>query len=62
MKVELTMQSLGVELSSCCGKQFDRGETMYAVISDSGQHLGWWCADCVEKKSKSRKWQTRAEP
>ncbi len=51
-KVELTMQSLGVEQSSCCDKQFDRGETMYAVVSKDGESLGWWCKDCVEKKTK----------
>lgn len=48
-KVELTMQSLGVEYSSCCEKQFERGETMYAVTSDSDGPLGWYCADCLEK-------------
>lgn len=48
-KVELTMQSLGVEYSSCCEKQFERGETMYAIVSSSDEPLGWWCYACFEK-------------
>ena len=48
-KVELTMRSLGVEYSSCCGKQFDRGETMFAIVSKDGEPMGWWCSVCVEK-------------
>lgn len=54
-KVELTMQALGVEKGSCCGKQFERGETMYAVVSANGEPLGWWCVDCVEKHRKPNK-------
>ncbi len=46
-KVEITMQALGTETSSCCEKPFERGETMYAVVSDSGEPLGWWCAVCL---------------
>ena len=48
-KVELTMQSLGVEYSSCCEKQFARGETMFAVVADDGTPLGWYCSECIEK-------------
>ena len=48
-KVDLTMQSLGIEHSSCCEKQFERGETMYAVVASDGEPLGWWCFDCIEK-------------
>ncbi len=53
-KIELTMQAIGVEQSSCCNRQFERGETMNAVVSRDGEPLGWWCSDCIEKHNKDK--------
>ena len=48
-KVEVIMQAIGVEQSSCCGKIFERGEQMNAVVSDNGEPLGWYCDQCIQE-------------
>ena len=50
MRIEIQMQSLGVEQSSCCVRTFERGERMNAVVANDNTPLGWWCNDCIEKK------------
>jgi len=61
-KIEAKMQSLGVEEASCCGKTFDRGEEMSAVVSDNGEPLGWYCDQCIENwKRKSDRGEENAK-
>ena len=45
-----TMQALGVTSEECnaCGRSFRRAETMHAVVSKSGQPLGWYCGLCID--------------
>ena len=50
--IETKMQAIGVEVSSCCGKTFERGEQMNAVVSNSGEPLGWYCDECIEEWKK----------
>ena len=47
-KIEIQMQSLGVEEASCCGKTFERGERMSAIVSNDGTPLGWYCDKCID--------------
>ena len=55
-KIEAKMLALGMEEASCCGRIFDRGETMNAVVSDNGEPLGWYCDQCIDKwKCKEKK-------
>jgi len=56
-KVELTMQSLGIETTTCCDRQFERGETMHAIVSDKGEALGWWCYQCIKAQRKVKEHQ-----
>lgn len=52
-KIEIRMQAIGVEFSGCCGKQFERGETMSAIVSNNGEPLGWYCDSCIKKWKSS---------
>lgn len=49
-RVELTMQSVGVDSETCarCERGFKRGETMSAVVLEDSTTTGWWCDDCVD--------------
>lgn len=53
-KIEIQMLSLGVEEATCCGKTFERGERMNAVVADNGEPLGWHCDECVEKWKRKK--------
>lgn len=48
-RIEAKMQALGMfEKCTGCDKDFNRGDTMNAVVSDNGKPLGWHCDECVE--------------
>jgi len=50
--VTIEMQALGVygsETCLGCERSFERGETMSAVESDSGEKLGWFCLECLNE-------------
>jgi hypothetical protein len=56
--IEMTMQAVGVldaEKCAGCEKAFARGETMSAVVAESGEPLGWYCSPCIAE------WRVRSQ-
>jgi len=49
--IDCVMSALGNEPNGCngCGKRFERGESMMAVIYDDGEPAGWFDNECIEK-------------
>ena len=47
-RVEMTMTALGCE-PRCfgCGREWERGQVMTAVLYDDGEPAGWFCASCI---------------
>lgn len=54
--IVLTMQALGVEHCTPCGRAFGRAETMSAIEYEDGEPAGWCCTDCITY------WKEHGEP
>ena len=49
-QIKLTMQSCGAEPPcQACGRSWERGNQMAAVVADDGEALGWICKACVDE-------------
>jgi hypothetical protein len=44
------MQALGFQNEECpdCKRQFQRGQTIYAVVEEDGNPIGWFCKACID--------------
>jgi hypothetical protein len=48
-RIDAQMTAVGNEPTpcECCEHKFARGEQMSAVVSHSGEPLGWYCDECI---------------
>ena len=48
--IDVVMSAIGCE-PSCngCGRAWERGEIMHAVLWHDGEPAGWYCGACIQR-------------